>query len=55
LPNALKQIDASRLIFATHYPVHDPAPALAKLSGDRSLQQSIRDIAGDNARRLFHL
>jgi hypothetical protein len=55
LPVALKQIDASRLLFATHFPVHDPAPAVAKLSGDSSLAEPISDIAAGNARRLFHL
>jgi predicted TIM-barrel fold metal-dependent hydrolase len=55
LPNALKHIDPSRLLFATHYPVHDPAPAVAKLGGDVSLEPTIRTIASDNAGVAFTL
>lgn len=53
LPNALNLLDGHRLLFATHAPIHDPAPGSAKLWGENVSEATLLAISTGNATRLF--
>jgi predicted TIM-barrel fold metal-dependent hydrolase len=53
LPNALNSLNGYRLLFATHTPIHDPVPGIAKLWGEHVSDATVRDVSTGNANRLF--
>jgi hypothetical protein len=53
LPNALNAMDGNHLLFATHTPIHDPVPGIAKLWGDDIAEMTVQSVSTGNATRLF--